>query len=95
MNSLLFHWIFYIYVMFHIGCFILAIRIAEKKNLLTNTFFAIAVVVSPLMLIWVLLIANASNCSNQKISIYNYVFLAVVLVLLFFVVRIVPNIIWD
>jgi uncharacterized membrane protein len=95
MSALSLHWIFYTYAILHVFCYIAAIKIAENKNNLTNRFYSVAMLISPIALIISLVERKSEEKENQNISIFNFLLLAVVLVGLYFIVRILPNIIAD
>jgi len=93
LDDLIQHWTFYLYAMTHIACFILSIKIAERKNRLTNRFYTYAVLLSIFAFFTSLLFSRASEGGSEKIATYNFFLLVLIMVLLIFIVRIMPNII--
>jgi len=85
------HWMFYFIAAFHLGGFYFSTKILNAKNKLNNFSYVLPVFLGVFALVFITIYQKNNKSYANNISIYNYVLLGVMLIMLVFIIRILPH----
>lgn len=86
-NEISEHWLYYFYTVTHFCGILISTKIAEYKNRLSNRIYLLVAITGLISILFVAFLKKNKGGRNSYISVYNYLVVCLVVVVLFWLAR--------